>query len=500
MLARVSRNSSLARTAAIRGARPFSCTAPARLRIDSTTPDSITLSDFASSSTPTTFPALFLRDACPTAGARGSVDPFSSQKTFSTGELSTAATTVADAALVDTLAPATPAEQELLPLHAQALRGHDPHAHRVLRVCWADGHTSLFPERFLERYAGGARSTQAFREVNRPHVSWDALAQQGKLTAEQIPRVDYFSYMYHDFDVYKAVRGLHDYGLVFVDQVPQQEDVVEVAIGTGAATPMPAMAMAGGAAATPGTTFDIAAGATVLVEEIGKRVGGYIKDTFYGRSWNVISVPAAKNVAYTSVFLPLHMDLCYYESPPGVQLLHVIRNSTVGGESLFADSHAAAHHVYKTDREAYEALKTIPLTFHYDNDGEHYYKQRPMVVEDPYAPPATTPDALPALTAVNYSPPFQGPLDALVSGRHAPAEIAAFHRGIALFEAYINDKANQLEIKMEENTCMLFLNRRILHARNEFDQMSGTRWFRGTYLDIDAYQSKLRTALRRYQK
>ena len=31
------------------------------------------------------------------------------------------------------------------------------------------------------------------------------------------------------------------------------------------------------------------------------------------------------NIAYSNVKLDFHMDLVYYESPPGLQLLHCIR-------------------------------------------------------------------------------------------------------------------------------------------------------------------------------
>jgi len=44
------------------------------------------------------------------------------------------------------------------------------------------------------------------------------------------------------------------------------------------------------------------------VEEIAGRIGT-LKDTFYGRTWDVKSKPKAKNIAYTQSFLGLHMDL-----------------------------------------------------------------------------------------------------------------------------------------------------------------------------------------------
>jgi gamma-butyrobetaine dioxygenase len=44
------------------------------------------------------------------------------------------------------------------------------------------------------------------------------------------------------------------------------------------------------------------------VETVAQRFGP-IRETFYGKSWNVKSDPNAKNIAYTSSYLGLHMDL-----------------------------------------------------------------------------------------------------------------------------------------------------------------------------------------------
>lgn len=44
------------------------------------------------------------------------------------------------------------------------------------------------------------------------------------------------------------------------------------------------------------------------VEAIAEKLGP-IKNTFYGKTWDVKDKPMAENVAYTNVFLDLHMDL-----------------------------------------------------------------------------------------------------------------------------------------------------------------------------------------------
>lgn len=46
------------------------------------------------------------------------------------------------------------------------------------------------------------------------------------------------------------------------------------------------------------------------VERIATHIGP-LRNTFYGRTWNVRDDPASHNIAYTSQELPLHMDLLY---------------------------------------------------------------------------------------------------------------------------------------------------------------------------------------------
>ena len=46
---------------------------------------------------------------------------------------------------------------------------------------------------------------------------------------------------------------------------------------------------------------------------------------FLHQSFYVEAKEDAINVAYTSDALELHMDLVYYQSPPGLQLLHCLQ-------------------------------------------------------------------------------------------------------------------------------------------------------------------------------
>ena len=50
--------------------------------------------------------------------------------------------------------------------------------------------------------------------------------------------------------------------------------------------------------------------------------------------------------------------------------------------------------------------------------------------------------------------------------------------------------------------CVLFDNRRVLHARKAFDvgDMGKERWLRGAYVDRDPYESKMRLLQERFMR
>ena len=70
------------------------------------------------------------------------------------------------------------------------------------------------------------------------------------------------------------------------------------------------------------------------VTEVARLVGP-VQPQIYGEAWDVVAQEGAINIAYTGEPLAAHMDLCYYESPPGLQLLHCLAfdDGIVGGDS-----------------------------------------------------------------------------------------------------------------------------------------------------------------------
>ncbi|RMY47380.1 hypothetical protein D0863_15648 [Hortaea werneckii] len=309
---------------------------------------------------------------------------------------------------------------------------------------------------------------------------------------EDVRDLDYEAYMSDDSVLHQALQYLHTHGLVFLTNVPEQESSV-----------------------------------STIAERIGP-----VKNTFYGYTWDVRSVPQAKNVAYTSQDLGFHMDLLYLEQPPHLQFLHCIRASSAGGASTFTDSHAAAQDLFQQYPDEFEALEKLGVNYHYDHLESQYYHHTRPVFELPRplflggqkcynlrelreAAETAGMDVRQDLNItewlanVSWSPPFQAPFSLLSAHTEPPGfpqlmrqdRLAVLNQHIARwlpaakkFDELIHRPEGVYERMMKPGECVLFDNRRVLHARRAFEvgDIGKERWLRGAYLDRDPFESRLR--------
>jgi len=281
-------------------------------------------------------------------------------------------------------------------------------------------------------------------------VLWDR-----KKIASDNKWVDYSDYMAHDVTLFHALTHLKHYGLLFIRNVPESEE---------------------------------------SVVDLASRIGN-LKDTLYGRTWDVRSKRKAENIAYTPHFLGLHMDLLYTSNPPHLQLLHSLRAQCPGGESFFSDSFHAAHQLHKWSALHFRTLCTFPVTYHYHHPTHHYHFTRPVLELFP-SPKYSEPTNL-AIKRVNWSPPFQGPFEARI-GSNNQTSLRSFIAASHAYEKLLSSDENLYEYRLNEGECVLFDNRRVLHARKAFDATKGDRWLKGAYVDDDVFFSKLRVLEERY--
>ena len=233
------------------------------------------------------------------------------------------------------------------------------------------------------------------------------------------------------------------------------------------------------------------------VGKVARRLGT-LKTTFYGDTWDVRSVPDAKNVAYTSRNLGYHMDLLYMQEPPGLQLLHCMENTCEGGLSQFVDTFKALEVlIEKHGEQILSDLANIHLPYEYSNDGFYYYDRKPIVSLGgyPYKFRTFTNTKYRMLSNVQrvyWSPPFTAPHlrpgHLLTKGRMSHT---AQLRAAKLFADSLEASGMAVTTKMAPGTCVIFDNLRVCHARTAFDTTAGHRWLRGAYLDHQDFHSTM---------
>ncbi|KAK8017322.1 TfdA family Taurine catabolism dioxygenase TauD [Apiospora rasikravindrae] len=266
-----------------------------------------------------------------------------------------------------------------------------------------------------------------------PVVLWDKKTIQRDLLF-----VDYNDWMTNDETLGAGVRMLHSHGIFFIRNAPHSEE---------------------------------------SVISMSSRIGN-LKETLYGRTWDVRSKPEAENVAYTSSFLGLHQDMLYLKDPPRLQLLHCLENSCEGGESLFSDASRAAFLMKIGPPELREALGKQKVAYHYKKGGHFYENNHPVIDESEH---------------VRWSPPFQAPLRNLNKNEEGSRHYRQWATAAVKFQQLLEQEEFLFQYKMKPGDCVVFDNLRVVHGRRAFDTSAGSRWLKGTYNAHDVFMGRLNT-------
>ena len=200
---------------------------------------------------------------------------------------------------------------------------------------------------------------------------------------------------------------------------------------------------------------------------------GRVAETNYGLVFDVRSVPAPENLAYSDLGLGLHTDNPYREPVPGFQALHALITSPDGGESLFADGFALAEHLRRTHPEDFELLCRTAVPFHYRSNNAELYAERPLIQLSCRG----------EIQAVHYNSRSIAPLDPL-----QPAA-APWYRAYRRFAELLRRPELQLRFKLADGEVVVFDNQRILHGRTAFSSARHARHLRGCYLTRDSVYS-----------
>ena len=215
---------------------------------------------------------------------------------------------------------------------------------------------------------------------------------------------------------------------------------------------------------TPGALFDVV------------DLFGYVRETNYGRHFEVRTEANPTNLAFSSLGLQAHTDNPYRDPVPTVQVLYCLENSAEGGENIVVDGFRAAERLREESPEHFEVLSRYCARFQYAGERSTNLRARRPIIE-------LAPDG--ELTAIRFNN------RSLAAVRDVPFErMGAWYAAYRRLGAIVDDPAMQVTLRLEPGECFVLDNTRVLHARKAFSGR-GRRWLQGCYADKDALLSRL---------
>jgi len=203
----------------------------------------------------------------------------------------------------------------------------------------------------------------------------------------------------------------------------------------------------------------------------------HIRETFFKTPFEVVNVPKPNNSAYTAHALRNHMDLPWFENPPGYQFLHCLINDSEGGDSSAVDGFAVADHLRKNEKEIFKTLVSVPLKFR-DKD----YTQN---IHRSFHAPAISLTKDGDYNDIRFSVATMDTLDC------HPDIMDKVYKAHHKFGNLLHDDKFQIKFRLEPGDIFSFNNRRLLHGRTAFNPNSGNRHLQGYYMDRDEIIGRL---------
>lgn len=203
---------------------------------------------------------------------------------------------------------------------------------------------------------------------------------------------------------------------------------------------------------------------------------GYVRETNYGRHFEVRTEVNPTNLAYTGLGLQAHTDNPYRDPVPTVQILYCLESSAAGGENMVVDGFRAAERLREDSPRGFDLLSRYCARFEYAGSGGVCLRSRRPMIE-------LAPDG--ELVAIRFN------------NRSAAAitdvpydDMAGYYAAYRRFGELIDDTSMEVTFRLDPGESFVVDNTRVLHARKGYSG-SGTRWLQGCYADKDGLLSTL---------
>lgn len=214
-------------------------------------------------------------------------------------------------------------------------------------------------------------------------------------------------------------------------------------------------------------------------EEIAGLVG-MLHMSNYG-IYELESKPKPEIVGDMAVPLAPHTDEPYRYHPPAITFFHVLTACPSGGESTLVDSIRLAEDFRRENPKGFKILSTVPTPHHRTlQEGRIFRFSAPLIAIDRHGEVQGVRSLDRAMT-----PPAL-----------AVEEVEPYYDALRAWLTLLYDPDQSLVFKLEEGQMLVFNNQRLMHGRTEFDPNAGPRHVRSCHVDLDEFDSKLRSLYR----
>ena len=297
------------------------------------------------------------------------------------------------------------------------------HSGQELKVVWNDDTASAYPVEFLSKWA-----------YDSPGDSESKVVQWHGHLGDRIRRHDYATVCAESGARKAWLADVERYGFSLMRDVPLAEETIFEVVG----------------------------------------LFGFVRETNYGRLFEVRTEEFPSNLAYSPVPLSVHTDNPYRDPCPTLQILHCLVQSDEGGITALVDGFDAADRLRKEDPAAFELLTTNDVSFHYETDDACLDNSGPIIALDAAGKPRR-------IRINNRSmEPLQLDFDRVVP----------FYNALFKFRNFLEDDLSQYQFHMHAGDLLVLDNERILHGR--VGEVIGARHLQGCYADRDGLLSTLR--------
>lgn len=201
---------------------------------------------------------------------------------------------------------------------------------------------------------------------------------------------------------------------------------------------------------------------------------GYVRETNYGRHFEVRTEVNPTNLAFTGLGLQAHTDNPYRDPVPTVQVLYCLESSAAGGENMVVDGFAAAKRLREENENYFDVLADHCARFEFSGEaGVCLTSRRPMIE---FAPDGE-------LIAVRFNNRSMAAITDVPFDK-----MATYYAAYRRLGEIIDDEAMEVTFRLNPGEGFVVDNTRVLHARKGYSG-EGTRWLQGCYADKDGLRS-----------